>query len=179
MKIKILILLFLSFSFTVLAQNSNYHLRPISSSFDKKSYFGNPKEKMRLMKDIYRKAAKVILENKKRIDNLAGMIIRNERIFAGYTDLKEIKKLVDENKTYFKNIEALRLKIAAVQKDAAKSVYEIEKKSFDFINQDVKNSLMLMAVKPSEYWLAKRKLMFTASELKNMLAREKLKELYK
>lgn len=179
MRMKILIVLFLSLSFVVSAQNSDYRLRQISESFDKESYFGNPQEKMRLMKTIYRKAAKEILENKKRIDNLVGMIIRNERIFSGYTDQKEIKKLVDENKVYFKSIEALRLKIAVIQKNAAKQVYDLEKKSFDFILQDVKNSLLRIADRTSEYWLAKRKLMFTASELKNMLKNEKLKALYK
>lgn len=179
MKMKFLILLFLSLSFVVSAQNSGYRLRSISESIDKKSYFGNPQEKMRLMKTIYLRAAKEILENKKRIDNLVGMIIRNERIFSGYTNQKEIKKLVDENKVYFKSIEALRLKIAIIQKDAAKQVYDLEKKSYDFIFQDVKNSLLQIAGKTSEYWLAKRKLMFTASELKNMLNHKKLKALYK
>ncbi len=178
MKMKILILLFLLVSFLASAQTGGYRLRQIAS-FDKKSYFGNPQKKMKLMKYIYRKAAKEILENKKRIDNLVGMIIRNERMFSGYTDKKEIAILVNENKTYFKSIEALRLKIAVIQKDAAKQVYVIEKKSFDFILQDVKTSLMRMVAKTSEYWLAKRRLMFTASELKSMLSRKKLKEFYK
>ena len=45
MKIKFLILLFLSVSFLVSAQTGGYRLRQIAN-FDKKSYFGNPQEKM-------------------------------------------------------------------------------------------------------------------------------------
>jgi hypothetical protein len=149
------------------------------ASPDTMTLFGNPAERMQSISRILRETGEKIMEQKRMLDDVLTRIIANERRVTTNISAEEREKIRRENIASFKEIEAIRERVAQIQYESGEKVWRIEQAFYQSLTADIalrKNQLSQSAV---EYWLRARKLLFTPSEQGAMLPENEVRNLYK
>ncbi|MDR2733814.1 MAG: hypothetical protein LBC99_04105 [Spirochaetota bacterium] len=146
---------------------------------DTMTLFGNPAERMQSIRNLLRETGEKIMEQKRMLDDVLTRIVANERRITANLSAEEREKIRRENIANFKEIEAIRERVAQIQYESGQAVYRIEQAFYQSLVADIalrKSQLNQSAV---EYWLRARKLLFTPSEQNSMLPDNEVRNLYK
>jgi hypothetical protein len=149
------------------------------ASPDTMTLFGNPAERIQSINRILRETGEKIMEQKRMLDDVLTRIIANERRVTANISAEEREKIRRENIANFREIEAIRDRVAQIQYESGQQVFRIEQAFYQSLIADIalrKNQLNQSA---AEYWLRARRLLFTPSEQGAMLPENEVRNLYK
>lgn len=149
------------------------------ASPDTMTLFGSPAERMQNIGRILRETNEKIMEQKRMLDDVLTRIIANERRVTANLPAEEREKIRRDNIANFREIEAIRERVAQIQYETGQQVFRIEQAFYQSLVADIalrKNQLNQGA---AEYWLRARKLLFTPSEQGSMLPENEVRNLYK
>jgi len=149
------------------------------TSPDTMTLFGNPAERMQSIGRILRETGEKIMEQKRMLDDVLTRIVANERRVTANISADEREKIRRENIANFKEIEAIRERVAQIQYESGQQVYRIEQAFYQSLIADITLRKNLLNQGAAEYWLRARKLLFTPSEQGAMLPENEVRNLYK
>jgi len=151
-----------------------------SAPVDQTSILGNPKERMFEINRLLRDAGERVLEQKRMLDDAVARIIAAERRIAGSSlSPAERQNLLAANLAAFREIETIRERIASIQFETARQVFQVEQTYYQSMTADINQKNTLIASDPVGYWIGTRRLLLSPSELRGNLSDSELRAIYK